>query len=77
MQFVGEAVREYQLAGGCNRQPIVALGITTWGTVDNKEALISADKVVWKYLDCSIVKKLSYRPDGLIFVFVPFWLYTL
>ena len=42
MQFVGEAVRDHQLtAGGVTGQPVVALGIATWGIVDNKQALIS------------------------------------
>ena len=43
MEFVGEALKEYVLTEGVIEQPVVALGIATWGIVDNKEALISED----------------------------------
>ena len=39
MEFVGEAVKEYQLTQGVTEQPIVALGVATWGIIDNKESL--------------------------------------
>lgn len=41
MKFVGEAVREYTLSSSNLENNIVALGIATWGIVDNKEALES------------------------------------
>ena len=47
MKFVGEAVRDHMLTSGTCEQPVVALGIATWGIVDNKEALISEDVSVY------------------------------
>ncbi|CAD5116686.1 DgyrCDS5550 [Dimorphilus gyrociliatus] len=41
MKFVGEAVREYTMSSANLENSIVALGIATWGIVDNKEALES------------------------------------
>ena len=50
MEFVGEALKEYVLTEGVIEQPVVALGIATWGIVDNKEALISEDvRLLQKY----------------------------
>ena len=43
MEFVGEAVRDYILATGSSGQNVVAIGIATWGVIDNNKALISSD----------------------------------
>ena len=40
MKHVGEAVREFTVAQG-PKSKIVSLGIAPWGTVDNKESLVS------------------------------------
>ena len=40
MEFVGEAVKDFQLQSGSTEQQVVALGIATWGIVDNKQSLI-------------------------------------
>lgn len=45
MQFVGEAVKEYQLSSGGSKGQVVALGIATWGIVDNKSALEGSNTV--------------------------------
>ena len=46
IKFVGEAINEHMLTTGMSsEQNIVALGIATWGIIDNKEALIASDKV--------------------------------
>ena len=46
MAFVGEAVRDHMLTTGASEQNVVALGIATWGIVDNKESLEGED-VSW------------------------------
>ena len=43
MEFVGEAVKEHTMTTGGSGQKIVALGIVTWGIVDNKENLMAED----------------------------------
>ena len=43
MEFVGEAAKDHALSGGTFDQQVVALGIATWGIVDNKESLESED----------------------------------
>ena len=58
MEFVGEAVKEYMLTQGVIEQQIVALGIATWGIVDNKEALVDPD-VRTPQLPCTL---LSVQP---------------
>jgi len=40
MKHVGEAVRDYTIAN-CNKKPLIAIGIVTWGVVNNREALVS------------------------------------
>ena len=40
MEFVGEAVKEHMMTTGMSEQKVVALGIATWGIIDNREALI-------------------------------------
>ena len=40
MEFVREAVKDFQLQSGSTEQQVVALGIATWGIVDNKQSLI-------------------------------------
>ena len=40
MEFVGEAVKDFQLQSGSTEQQVVALGIATWGIVDNKQSLV-------------------------------------
>ncbi len=40
MEFVGDAVQDFRLQLGSTEQPVVALGIATWGIVDNKQSLI-------------------------------------
>ena len=40
MEFVGDAVKDFQLQSGSSDQQVVALGIATWGIVDNKKSLI-------------------------------------
>ena len=42
MGFVGEAVKEYKTTLNASSQPIVALGIATWGSIDNKERLVGS-----------------------------------
>ena len=44
MKFVGEAVSEYMQTQGVIEKPIVALGIATWGIVDNKAALVDQEE---------------------------------
>ncbi|XP_064619886.1 transient receptor potential cation channel subfamily M member-like 2 [Lineus longissimus] len=39
MKLVGEAVRENVMSSGGLNQKVVALGVATWGYIDNKEAL--------------------------------------
>ena len=46
MAFVGEAVREHTLATGASSSNMVALGIATWGIIDNKDPLRAAEKSV-------------------------------
>ena len=41
MEFVGDAVKDFQLQAGSTEQQVVALGIATWGIVDNRESLLS------------------------------------
>lgn len=41
MEFVGEAVRDHMLT--TTEQQVVALGVATWGIIDNKDSLISDD----------------------------------
>ena len=41
MEFVGEAVKEHQLTAGRTEQQVVALGIASWGIVDNRNQLMS------------------------------------
>ena len=43
MEFVGEAVKDHMLTTGSSKQKVVALGIATWGIVDNKDALTDED----------------------------------
>ena len=43
MAFVGEAVRDHMLTTGASEQNVVALGIATWGIVDNKDNLEAED----------------------------------
>ena len=43
MAFVGEAVRDHMLTTGASEQNVVALGIATWGIVDNKDSLDSQE----------------------------------
>ena len=43
MAFVGEAVRDHMLTTGESEQNVVALGIATWGIVDNKDNLEAGD----------------------------------
>ncbi len=43
MEFVGDAVKDYTLQTGSSDQEVVALGIATWGIVDNKRNLISEE----------------------------------
>ena len=50
MAFVGEAVRDHMLTTGASEQNVVALGIATWGIVDNKESLEGED-VSWFWAD--------------------------
>jgi len=40
MKHVGEAVRDYTIAH-CNKKPLVAIGIVTWGCINNREVLVS------------------------------------
>ena len=39
MTLVGEAVRDHVETTGASEHDVVVLGITTWGTVDNKKSL--------------------------------------
>ena len=41
MKHVGEAIRDSAIARGANKNPIVAIGIATWGCVNNREALVN------------------------------------
>lgn len=44
MRYVGEAVRDYAIAaGGTAATNVVAIGIATWGVIDQQEALISQE----------------------------------
>ncbi len=43
MEFVGDAVKDFMLQSGSSDQHVVALGIATWGIVDNRESLISEE----------------------------------
>ena len=43
MEFVGEAVKDFHLQSGSAEQQVVALGIATWGIVDNKQSLVCYD----------------------------------
>ena len=46
MEFVGEAVRDYSLSSGTAEQKVVALGIATWGIIDNMDNLMPSEKEV-------------------------------
>ncbi len=43
MEFVGDAVKDFHLQSGSSEQQVIALGIATWGIVDNKRSLICED----------------------------------
>ena len=43
MKIVGEAVNDYQMTSASSDQKIVALGIATWGIINNKKALVNPD----------------------------------
>ena len=45
MEFVGEAVKEHMLTAGRSEQQVVALGIATWGIVEERHMLMSHDGV--------------------------------
>lgn len=40
MKYVGEAVRNHAVAHG-NKTPIIAIGITAWGCISNRELLVN------------------------------------
>ena len=42
MEVVGEAMKDYMVTKGVMDGPVLALGIATWGYVDNNEALINS-----------------------------------
>ena len=50
MEFVGDAVQDYTLQTGSSDQEVVALGIATWGIVDNKRNLISEEVRITQHL---------------------------
>ncbi len=43
MEFVGDAIKDFHLQSGSSEQQVVALGIATWGIVDNRDSLIPED----------------------------------
>ena len=43
MEFVGEAVKDHMLTTGDSEQKVVALGIATWGIIDNRDSLMAED----------------------------------
>lgn len=47
MKYVGEAVRDYAIAaGGTAATNVVAIGIATWGILDQQEVMISNEVIV-------------------------------
>lgn len=40
MKRVGEAVRDFSLSSSCKEGEVITIGIATWGTIHNREALI-------------------------------------
>jgi hypothetical protein len=46
MEFVGEAVRDFSLSSGAVEQKVVAVGIATWGIIDNMDSLMPTEKEV-------------------------------
>ena len=59
MGFVGEAVKEYKTTLNASSQPIVALGIATWGIIDNKERLVGSS-VRHKYFTREVSRTLNF-----------------
>ena len=42
MKYVGDAIRDYALASGnATRTNVVAIGIATWGVIDQRDKLIN------------------------------------
>ena len=45
MEHVGQAIKDHLIISTEMEQPIVALGITPWGIVDNRETLTNPTRV--------------------------------
>ena len=72
MKIVGEAVNDYQMTSASSDQKIVALGIATWGIINNKKDLVNPDGRVsmnfitmvqltfQKNMQCYIISSLFY-----------------
>ncbi len=43
MEFVGEAVKDHMLSMGSSECNVVALGIATWGVIDNRKSLMGTE----------------------------------
>ena len=50
MEFVGEAVKEHMLTTGSSDGKVVALGIASWGIVDNRNQLMSDGVSILQYI---------------------------
>ena len=64
MKRVGDAVRDYTIANG-NKKPLIALGIVTWGCINNREVLVSkkvcvAAADIGRLLWCAVTLMLSF-----------------
>jgi len=61
MKHVGEAVRDYTIAN-CNKKPLTAIGIVTWGCISNREVLVSRKvSVVDAYIGLLVyIENISY-----------------
>ena len=64
MKIVGEAVNDYQLTSAPSDQKIVALGIATWGIINNKKALVNPDGRVG--MNFITMVQLTFQKNGVI-----------
>jgi len=50
MKHVGEAIRDSAIARGASKTPLVAIGIATWGCINNREILVNKNvNIVFNY----------------------------